>query len=57
MSIVWIDDIIFETIDGKRTMKNTYPLIYANILSILFTIIFAYFYKSHPQLQKAPSKP
>ncbi len=56
MSIIWLDDVIFDYENGNRTLRSNSVLIYANTLSILFVFIFACFYKSYHQLQKAPSK-
>ena len=57
MSIVWLDDILIES-NPLGTNTLTYPVIflYVNLISVFTTIFYAYFYKSHPQLHKIPSK-
>ncbi len=56
MSIIWTDDLIlFNDFKNNIESTNCSLFIYANILSVLITIIYTYFYRSNIQLQKAPS--
>lgn len=56
MSILWIDSIVFEKGGEIESFSINPLLIWANAISIVSFFLFYYFYRSNPQLQKAPSK-
>jgi len=56
MSIIWINEIILETVEDKVRLRETSIFLLMNILSVLLSISFIYLYKSHSQLHRPPSK-